>query len=106
MRSASKRLLTTLGLLALLSATAQATKLPRVVLQDGVSRLIVDGKSYLIFGGELGNSWADTAVQACADKFFVLGSGLTIRIKRDPDTDARVAGISSIEEVSPSSAAG
>jgi hypothetical protein len=39
-------------------------------------------------------------VQTSADEFYVLGSGLTVSITRDPDVDERVAGIASIEQVS------
>lgn len=34
------------------------------------------------------------------DEFYIVGSGLTVTMTRDPDTDSRLAGISSIEEVS------
>ena len=34
------------------------------------------------------------------DEFLVVGSGLTVKMSRDPDTDTRIAGIASIEEVS------
>jgi hypothetical protein len=34
------------------------------------------------------------------DEFFVVGSGLTVKMSRDPDSDTRMAGIASIEEVS------
>jgi beta-galactosidase GanA len=33
------------------------------------------------------------------DEFLVIGTGLTVKISRDPDTDAKAAGIASIEEV-------
>jgi hypothetical protein len=39
-------------------------------------------------------------IETAPDEFLVAGSGLTITITRDPDTDARVAGIASIEQVS------
>ena len=58
------RLLTILALLALLAAPATATELPKVVMQNGASQLIVHGKPYLMFGGELGNSSAGTEAQA------------------------------------------
>jgi hypothetical protein len=38
-------------------------------------------------------------IESRPDEFFVVGSGLTVRISRDPDTDSKVAGIASIEEV-------
>ncbi len=64
MKTGKKSLLTAMGLLALWSGAVQAAELPRVVLQDGASKLIVDGKPYLMLGGELGNSSAGTAAQA------------------------------------------
>ena len=39
-------------------------------------------------------------IESAPDEFFVVGSGLTVKITRDPDTDERIAGIASIEEVS------
>lgn len=41
--------------------------------------------------------------QASPDEFYVLGSGLTVSISRDPDVDGGIAGIASVEEVSRSS---
>lgn len=43
---------------------ARTQTLPRVRIQNGASQLIVDGKPFLILGGELGNSSAGTAAQA------------------------------------------
>lgn len=59
-----KRVLASLALLALLTAPAMATELPKIVMDNGASQLIVHGKPYLILGGELGNSSAGTAAQA------------------------------------------
>ncbi|WP_188793532.1 DUF5597 domain-containing protein [Dyella nitratireducens] len=59
-----KRVLAALALLALLTAPAIATELPKIVMENGASQLIVHGKPYLILGGELGNSSAGTAAQA------------------------------------------
>ncbi|HVN03852.1 MAG TPA: DUF5597 domain-containing protein [Bryobacteraceae bacterium] len=39
-------------------------------------------------------------IESARDEFFVVGGGLTVKITRDPDTDAHIAGIASIEEVS------
>jgi len=39
-------------------------------------------------------------VQVSANEFFITGRGLTVAFFRDPDSDDRTAGISSIEEVS------
>jgi hypothetical protein len=44
----------------------RAQETPRIVKTDGGARLLVDGKSFLIRGGELGNSSAGTAAQADA----------------------------------------
>jgi Domain of unknown function (DUF5597)/Beta-galactosidase len=38
------------------------------------------------------------------DEFFVIGIGLTVKISRNPDADAKVVGIASIEEVAKSGA--
>jgi Domain of unknown function (DUF5597) len=39
-------------------------------------------------------------VQTSPEEFYVVGSGLTVTITRDPDVDAAIAGIASIEQVS------
>lgn len=41
-----------------------------------------------------------TRVNAGRGYFHIIGAGLTVKMTRDPDTDAQIAGISSIEEVS------
>lgn len=51
-----------LALAALPQARTQPP--PTVRIQNGASQLIVDGKPFLILGGELGNSSAGTAAQA------------------------------------------
>jgi hypothetical protein len=38
-------------------------------------------------------------IETAPDEFLVAGCGLTVAITRDPDTDSRVAGIASIEQV-------
>ena len=43
---------------------ASAAELPRISKSGDSGQLIVDGKPYLILGGELGNSSAGTAAQA------------------------------------------
>jgi beta-galactosidase GanA len=58
-----KRLLLAVSLFAWLAATA-AAELPKIVMENGASRLLVHGKPYLMLGGELGNSSAGTAAQA------------------------------------------
>ena len=45
-------------------AFLHAQELPKVVNENGLGRLIVQGKPFLIFGGELGNSSAGTAAEA------------------------------------------
>jgi beta-galactosidase GanA len=42
-------------------------------------------------------------LQASSDEFYVLGSGLTVSVSRDPDVDGGIAGIANVEEVSRSS---
>ncbi|WP_201312573.1 DUF5597 domain-containing protein [Dyella sp. EPa41] len=66
MKKRMNRLLGLAGVLALWTGAAQAAELPRVVRAQGASQLIVDGKPYVIFGGELGNSSAGTEAQADA----------------------------------------
>jgi hypothetical protein len=63
-----------------------------------------------LFEASLSRAWSTGALQendggmllieSRPDEFFVVGSGLTVKISRDPDVDTRIAGIASIEEVS------
>jgi beta-galactosidase GanA len=46
------------------AVVARASELPRISKSGDSGQLIVDGKPYLILGGELGNSSAGTAAQA------------------------------------------
>jgi len=39
-------------------------------------------------------------MQASRGEFYILGSGLTITVTRDPDVDSGLAGIESVEQVS------
>jgi sRNA-binding carbon storage regulator CsrA len=39
-------------------------------------------------------------LQRNANEFYVVGSGLTVSIARDPDTDNRIAGIANVDEMS------
>jgi hypothetical protein len=48
----------------------------------------------------LANDGAMLLLESAPGEFLVVGSGLTVVVSRDPDTDARVAGISSIEQLS------
>ena len=55
-----------MGALALILFTrfVQASDIPRIAKTSNGGQLILDGKPFLIFGGELGNSSASTAAQA------------------------------------------
>jgi Domain of unknown function (DUF5597)/Beta-galactosidase len=63
-----------------------------------------------LFEARLSRTWPAQALaaddgamlmlQASAGDFFVVGSGLTVRIVRDADVDSGIAGIASVEEVS------
>lgn len=66
MKKRMNRLVAWVGVLVLWAGAAQAAELPRVARTQGASQLIVDGKPYVIFGGELGNSSAGTEAQADA----------------------------------------
>jgi beta-galactosidase GanA len=52
--------------LAAIAATVAAQDLPAVRVVNGASQLLVQGKPFLVLGGELGNSAAGTAAQADA----------------------------------------
>jgi hypothetical protein len=45
------------------------------------------------------NEGAMIAIESGPDEFYIAGSGLTISLARDPDTDNKIAGIATIEEV-------
>ena len=51
-------------------------------------------------GTLLANDGGMLLIESRPDEFFVVGSGLTMKMSRDPDTDAKMGGIASIEEVS------
>jgi hypothetical protein len=63
-----------------------------------------------LFEATLSRSWPERAIitddggmfvlQTSPDEFYFVGSGLTISITRDPDVDAKTAGIESVELVS------
>ncbi len=65
-----------------------------------------------LFTGTLDRSWPEKklltddgamlVMQTAPDEFLIGGSGLTVSLARDPDTDTRNAGIGSIESVLPS----
>lgn len=62
-----------------------------------------------LFQASLSRAWGTNALmsqngamlllQTAPDEFLAIGTGLTVRITRDPDTDSKIAGIASIEEV-------
>ncbi|HEX4002976.1 MAG TPA: DUF5597 domain-containing protein [Candidatus Acidoferrales bacterium] len=63
-----------------------------------------------LFDATLSRSWPDRKLaaddggmlilQTAPGEFYVLGSGLSVSITRDPDVDAGIAGIESVEQVS------
>jgi len=63
-----------------------------------------------LFQGSLSRAWSSGALltndggmlllETGSEEFFAIGSGLTVKMSRDPDTDSRIAGIASVEEVS------
>jgi hypothetical protein len=62
-----------------------------------------------LFEATLSRSWpartviaddgAMMVLEARPDEFYIIGSGLTVSFARDPDTDGKLSGIASIEEV-------
>jgi beta-galactosidase GanA len=62
-----------------------------------------------VFEASLSRTWpartlatddgAMLVIETAPDEFLVAGSGLSVAITRDPDTDGRIAGIASIEQV-------
>jgi hypothetical protein len=51
-------------------------------------------------GTLLADDGAMLLLESRPDEFIVVGSGLTVKMSRDPDTDNQIAGIASIEQVS------
>ena len=51
-------------------------------------------------GSLLTNDGGMLLIESRPDEFFVVGGGLTVKMSRDPDTDGKICGIASIEEVS------
>src|ERR1035441_1433825 len=51
-------------------------------------------------GSFLTNDGGMLLIESRPDEFFVAGGGLTVKMSRDPDTDGKICGIASIEEVS------
>lgn len=70
----------------------QTVSLGGYLFQAGLSRVWNTGALESQNGGLL-------LIENAPDEFFVIGTGLTVKINRDPDTDAKLAGIASIEEV-------
>jgi hypothetical protein len=44
-------------------------------------------------------------LHTAANEFYIAGSGLTVSFFRDPDVDAKISGIASVEEVARSNGA-
>jgi beta-galactosidase GanA len=63
---ARSRIPLVLGLILSQVGTTLAADLPHIHAENGVEQLILNGKPFLILGGELGNSSAGTAAQADA----------------------------------------
>lgn len=70
----------------------QTVALGGYLFQASLSRSWREGKLLADNGGML-------LIQSAPDEFIVVGVGLTVKITRDPDTDTKLAGIGSIEEV-------
>lgn len=71
---------------------SQAVTLGGYMFQASLSRAWRTGELLATDGGML-------LVESRPDEFFVIGSGVIVKMSRDPDADARYAGIASIEEV-------
>lgn len=94
----------------LLTAAQQSGKTRGMVLYAnsprGTQTVALGG---YLFQGSLSRAWGTNALLAengamlvlksAPDTFLVIGTGLTVKMSRDPDTDGRIAGIASIEEV-------
>jgi hypothetical protein len=101
--------LSRLGDLLLTAQSAGRTR--GVVLQANSARTTqsVSLGGYL-FEASLSRAWktgtlladdgAMLLLESRSDEFIVVGSGLTVKMSRDPDTDDQIAGIASIEQVS------
>ncbi len=72
---------------------SQSVALDGYVFEASLSRAWSTGSLLAHDGGML-------LIESRPDEFFVVGSGLTVKMSRDPDTDAQMSGIASIEEVS------
>lgn len=95
----------------LLLPAQAAAKTRALVLHDTSPRptQTVSLGGYL-FQGTLSRSWparelvtkdgAMLVLESGPNDFYVVGSGLTVSILRDPDVDAQVAGIATVEQVS------
>jgi beta-galactosidase GanA len=93
-------------------ATAQSTGRTRGVVLHANSPRGAQSVSLggYLFEASLSRAWktgtlladdgAMLLLESRPDEFIVVGSGLTVKMSRDPDTDNQIAGISSIEQVS------
>lgn len=64
MRNVSRVLLLGVALFCLWVLRADAAELPHIKIENGMGQLIVNGRPFLILGGEVGNSSSGTAEQA------------------------------------------
>lgn len=64
MRFRANAALLIIALSLLIYGGAAGQELPQVRIENGASQLLVDGKPFLVLGGELGNSSAGTAAEA------------------------------------------
>ena len=93
-------------------ATAQSAGRTRGVVLHANSPRAVQSVSLggYLFEASLSRAWktgtlladdgAMLLLESRPDEFIVVGSGLTVKMSRDPDTDNQIAGIASIEQVS------
>src|SRR5258708_2783163 len=72
---------------------AQSVSLGGYIFEASLSRAWKTGAS-------LADDGAMLLLESRPDEFIVVGSGLTVKMSRDLDTDNRIAGIASIEQVS------
>jgi hypothetical protein len=99
------------GLEDLLATAQSAGRTRGVVLHANSARTAqsVSLGGYL-FEASLSRAWKTSTLladdgamlllESRPDEFLVVGSGLTVKMSRDPDRDDQIAGIASIEQVS------
>lgn len=94
----------------ILSAQATSNIRGLVLHQDSPRPTQTMSLGDYLFEATLSRSWPSRAlstndgamliIQSSPNEFYIAGAGLTVSFYRDPDVDAKQAGISSIEEVS------